>query len=138
MKLICWKFVCPPCVLVGQPYPSILRSTATNQPSLRLDEYSLLETAAVKDRKNRQGSRVWCASPAIDAAGCRRSMTAKCTKQGEAWQLVFDDSNACLAQARHPAFDDGNCKEDGVQRLGIWDCFSFQSLVSGGEQGRRE
>ncbi|KAK9190279.1 hypothetical protein WN943_018882 [Citrus x changshan-huyou] len=93
---------------------------------------------AVKDRKNRQGSRVWCASPAIDAAGCRRSMTAKCTKQGEARQLVFDDSNACSAQARHPAFDDSYCEEDGVQRLGIWDCFSFQSLVSGGEQGRRE
>ncbi|KAK9187346.1 hypothetical protein WN944_018738 [Citrus x changshan-huyou] len=66
------------------------------------------------------------------------AMTAKCTKQGEARQLVFDDSNACSAQARHPAFDDSDCEEDGVQRLGIWDCFSFQSLVSGGEQGRRE
>ena len=102
--------------------PSILRSTAANQPSLRLDEYSLLETTA-KDIKNRQRSRVCCASRAIDAVGCRRSMTVKCTEQGDVGQPVFDDSNACSAQARHPALNDSDCEEDGVKRLGIWGGF---------------
>lgn len=54
LKLICWKFACSPFVLT-----------------------------AAKDRKNRQGSHVWCGSRAIDAAVYWRSMTVECTEQGE-------------------------------------------------------
>ncbi|KAK9205763.1 hypothetical protein WN943_016033 [Citrus x changshan-huyou] len=58
-----------------------------------------------------------------DAAGCRRLMTAKGTERGEVRQgsrrSTFDDKNACSAQARHSAFDDSDCKPDGVQWLGI-------------------
>ncbi|KAK9183731.1 hypothetical protein WN943_024076 [Citrus x changshan-huyou] len=51
-----------------------------------------------------------------DAAGCRRLMTAKAAG---ATTTTFDDNNACSAQARHSAFDDSDCKPDGVQGLGI-------------------
>ena len=65
-------------------------------------------------------------------------MAEKCTEQGEVGQPVFDDSNACSTEARHPVFGDNDCEKDSVLRLGIWGGILFQPLVSDGKQGRHE